>query len=65
MHDRDSRIGPLLQDLFADRAEGFLRAWSHEDVYFTLDAELEMMRAAGFATDVVWRRDCFAVILGA
>jgi trans-aconitate methyltransferase len=45
-------------------AERFLRAWAREDVYFTLDDELGMLKAAGFEVDVVWRRRSFAVIVG-
>jgi tRNA (cmo5U34)-methyltransferase len=45
------------------KAEGFLRAWAKEDVYFTLEDEVAMLRAAGFAVDIAWRRDSFAVIV--
>jgi SAM-dependent methyltransferase len=44
------------------QADAFLRAWSHEDFYVPLDAELAMMRAAGLSPEVTWRRDAFAVI---
>lgn len=44
------------------KAESFLRAWAHEDFYVPLDAELALLQAAGFATDVVWRHGSFAVI---
>jgi ubiquinone/menaquinone biosynthesis C-methylase UbiE len=44
------------------KAESFLRAWAHEDFYVPLDAELHMLRSAGFTTDIVWRRGAFAVI---
>lgn len=47
------------------RAERFLRAWAGEDVYFPLDDEIELMQGAGFATDVPWRRDGFAIVVGA
>jgi tRNA (cmo5U34)-methyltransferase len=43
-------------------AEAFLRAWAREDVYFTLDTEVAMLRAAGFRPDIAWRRGAFAVI---
>jgi len=52
----------LMQTYTARGADGFLRAWAKEDVYFRLDEELRLMRAAGFRPDVVWRRDGFAVI---
>lgn len=43
-------------------AEGYLASWAGEDVYFPLDDELEWLRGAGFATEVVWRVGGFAVI---
>ena len=43
-------------------AAKFLRAWSGEDTYFTLDLETALLREAGFAVDVAWRRGAFAVI---
>ncbi|MEO8677880.1 MAG: class I SAM-dependent methyltransferase [Vicinamibacterales bacterium] len=46
------------------KAEGFLRAWAKEDFYFTLDAEVDLLEAAGFTVDVFWRRGAFAVIVG-
>jgi trans-aconitate 2-methyltransferase len=45
-------------------ARRFLLAWAREDVYFTLDDEVRMMKAAGFEVDVVWRRRSFAVLAG-
>jgi 2-polyprenyl-3-methyl-5-hydroxy-6-metoxy-1,4-benzoquinol methylase len=42
--------------------QGYFAAWQQEDVYFTLEQELAMVRAAGFAPDVVWRDAPFAVI---
>jgi SAM-dependent methyltransferase len=47
------------------RAEGCLRAWRKEDVYFRLEDEIDLLRFAGFTVDVPWRRDSFAVIVGA
>ncbi len=47
------------------RAEGYLRAWAREDVYFRLEDELVLLRSVGFTVDVPWRRECFAVIVGA
>lgn len=46
------------------RAEQFLRTWATEDVYFTLDREIALLKNAGFATDVAWRKDAFAVLVG-
>lgn len=45
------------------KAEGFLRAWAKEDVYFTLERESELLAEAGFEVDVVWRKDSFAVLV--
>jgi trans-aconitate methyltransferase len=46
------------------KAEHFLRTWAKEDVYFTLDRELELLSEAGFSTEVPWRKDSFAVVVG-
>ena len=43
-------------------ARRLLRAWSHEDVYVPLDAELDLLRGAGFRTEVLWRHGAFAVV---
>lgn len=45
------------------KAEGFLEAWSHEDFYVPLEAELALIRGAGLSPEVAWRRDSFAVIV--
>ncbi len=44
------------------KAAAFLRAWAGEDFYMPLEVELQLLRSAGFAVDVVWRRESFAVI---
>jgi hypothetical protein len=46
-------------------ATRFLRAWAGEDTYFTLDQETALLRDAGFAVDVPWRRGALAVIAAA
>lgn len=46
------------------KAEQFLHTWAKEDVYFSLDRELELLKDAGFLTEVRWRRDSFAVVVG-
>ncbi|HUU32486.1 MAG TPA: class I SAM-dependent methyltransferase [Vicinamibacterales bacterium] len=43
-------------------ATKFLGAWAVEDTYFSLDLETALLRGAGFAVDVVWRRGAFAVV---
>jgi len=48
----------------AKRSAGYFAAWAGEDRYFPLEIELEMMRTAGFRTEVVWRSGAFATVLG-
>ena len=61
---REAWLAHLQKKYSRQKAEHFLRTWAKEDVYFTLDRELELLRDAGFATEVMWRQDCFAVIVG-
>lgn len=63
-HDRRAWRDHLQATYGRARAEGYLRAWAKEDYYFTLDDEMAMLKAAGFAVDVPWRRDSFAVVVG-
>jgi ubiquinone/menaquinone biosynthesis C-methylase UbiE len=63
--DRAAWRTHLQQRYSTPRSEGFLRAWAKEDVYFRLEDEIDLLHAAGFVVDVPWRRDCFAVIVGA
>jgi tRNA (cmo5U34)-methyltransferase len=46
------------------QAEAFLRAWANEDFYMPLEVELRLLQSAGFAVDVVWRCESFAVLVG-
>ena len=43
--------------------EHFLE-WSHEDTYFPLEAELEIMREAGFCAECVWQESPNCVLVG-
>src|SRR5437868_11716669 len=54
----------LMRSYTAAEAKGYLAAWSHEDVYVALDAEIALMRGAGFSVEVLWRKDAFAVLRG-
>jgi len=45
-------------------AAALLRAWSKEDFYMPLETEIELMHAAGFAVEVLWRKGAFAVLMG-
>jgi tRNA (cmo5U34)-methyltransferase len=40
------------------------RAWARDDHYRPLETEAEIMQAAGFRVEVVWRRGAFAVLVG-
>ena len=40
----------------------YVAVWAQEDKYFPLGQELHMLESAGFQTDVVWRRESFAVV---
>jgi tRNA (cmo5U34)-methyltransferase len=47
------------------QAKATLASWSREDVYVPLDAELALLRSAGFRVELLWRRGAFAVIRAA
>jgi tRNA (cmo5U34)-methyltransferase len=61
----DHWLGHLRLAYTAPQAKGFLRAWSHEDVYLPLDDEIALMRSVGFRAELLWRRGAFAVIRAA
>lgn len=46
------------------KAEKYLRTWAREDVYFTLEREVELLKDAGFSVEIAFRKSCFAVIVG-
>lgn len=46
------------------RAISLLKAWSREDFYVPLEAEIGLMRQAGLRTEILWRKGAFAVIVG-
>jgi tRNA (cmo5U34)-methyltransferase len=60
---RDAWMVHLRESYSTREAEALLRAWSKEDVYVSLDAELALLQSAGFRVDVAWRRGMFAVIV--
>jgi trans-aconitate methyltransferase len=43
-------------------ADALLQAWAKEDVYVPLDAEMALLKRAGFSVEVVWRSGSFAVL---
>jgi SAM-dependent methyltransferase len=62
--DRASWLQHLRRRYSPSRAAGLFRAWAREDVYFSLDVEMALLRSAGFVVDVPWRCDAFAVVVG-
>lgn len=46
------------------KAEEFLAAWSSEDVYVPLDAEIKLLERNGFRVEMLWRKGAFAVLMG-
>lgn len=61
---RDAWLRHLEESYSRAEAEGYLEAWSDEDTYFPLAWELDWLREAGFAAEVLWRGDGFAVVAG-
>jgi len=59
---RDAWTAHLRRTYSRRQADGFLRAWSKEDVYVPLDAEVRLLERAGFTVDVRWRRGSFVVL---
>lgn len=62
--NREAWLDHLKRNYTPRKAETFLRTWAKEDVYFTLDREIELLKDAGFAAEVTWRKDSFAVLVG-
>jgi tRNA (cmo5U34)-methyltransferase len=63
-HNREAWLNHLQRTYSRKKAENFLKTWAKEDVYFTLDREIQLLTEAGFAVEVTWRRDSFAVLVG-
>jgi tRNA (cmo5U34)-methyltransferase len=62
--NRQAWLDHLKKNYSPRKAEHFLRTWAKEDVYFTLVREIELLKEAGFSTEVTWRKDSFAVLVG-
>ena len=62
--NREAWLDHLRRHHSASKADKFLRTWAKEDVYFTLDREIELLKEAGFSVEVTYRVDSFAVIVG-
>jgi trans-aconitate methyltransferase len=61
--DRTAWLSHLNHTYSPAQSRAYLRAWSREDFYFTLNDEHALLQRAGFSTDVVWRKHSFAVIV--
>jgi tRNA (cmo5U34)-methyltransferase len=61
---RDAWLAHLQRTYTRAKAQNFLKTWARQDVYFTLDREIELLKDAGFAVEVTWRKDGFAVLVG-
>jgi trans-aconitate methyltransferase len=48
----------------SDKAEEFLTAWSQEDVYVPLDAEIGLIKSSGLRVETLWRKGAFAILMG-
>ena len=60
---RDAWTAHLRRTYSRRQAEGFLTAWSKEDVYVPLESEIQLLERVGFQAKVLWTRGAFAVIL--
>lgn len=61
---RNAWLRHLERTYTSSEAEGHLQAWAGEDTYFPLSSELDWLAEAGFAAEVLWRADGFAVVAG-
>ena len=61
--EREEWVAHLRSSYSAAKTRSYFAAWAGEDRYFPLADELDMLAAAGFRTDVPWRRAPFAVIV--
>jgi trans-aconitate methyltransferase len=62
--NRQAWLEHLQRKYTKKKAEQFLRTWAKEDVYFSLDREMELLSDAGFSIEIPWRQDSFAVVVG-
>lgn len=62
--NRQAWLDHLQRKYTKKKSEQFLRTWAKEDVYFSLDREVELLKEAGFSTEISWRQDSFAVVVG-
>lgn len=63
-HQRAVWLDHLATQYGATGARRIMRTWAREDTYMPLGIELAMLARAGFVTEIAWRRDAFAVLVG-
>lgn len=63
-HQRAVWLDHIATTFGGDGARRIMRTWAKEDTYLPLRTELAMLTAAGFAVEVAWRREAFAVLVG-
>jgi len=61
--DREAWLAHLQTSYSRRQANAFFRMWARDDVHFSLEEELQMLRAAGFKTEIRWRIESFAVVV--
>jgi len=61
--DREAWLAHLQTSYSRRQANAFFRMWARDDVHFSLEEELQMLRAAGFKTEIRWRVESFAVVV--
>ena len=61
----DAWLAHLRRRYTPAQSRALLEAWSHEDVYVPLEADIALMSESGFRVEVLWRRDAFAVLRAA
>ena len=62
--ERRAWLAHLGRSYSAREAAAFLKAWAKDDHYAPLADEIAMLKRAGFAVDITWRRGSFAVVAG-
>ncbi|MCI0434378.1 MAG: class I SAM-dependent methyltransferase [Gemmatimonadetes bacterium] len=61
---REAWLDHLGKTYTRQEAEAYLETWASEDFCYPLEHELAWLRGAGLDTEVLWRREGFAVIAG-
>lgn len=60
---REAWAAHLRKSYSRKQAAEFLAAWAREDSYMPLDSEIKLMEQNRFRVEILWRKQCFAVLL--